>query len=63
MLVSVAEQTDLSLRYGSFMQTKNLYVWSTSELRVRLAPHETGLSPPVKYFYRPIQGGPSFVHH
>ena len=23
---------------------------STSELRVRLARHETGLSPPVKYF-------------
>ena len=24
---------------------------STSELRVRLASRETGLSPPVKYFY------------
>ena len=29
----------------------NIYVsWSTSELRVRLARHETSLSPPVKYF-------------
>ena len=24
---------------------------------------ETGLSPPVKYFYRPFQGGTSFVDH
>ena len=37
--------------------------WSTSELRVRLARHETGLSPPVKYFYWPFQGGASFVDH
>ena len=36
---------------------------STSELRVRLARHETGLSPPVKYFYWPFQGDPSFVDH
>ena len=29
----------------------NIYVsWSTSELSVRLARHEIGLSPPVKYF-------------
>ena len=25
--------------------------------------HETGLSPPVKYFYSPFEGGPSFVYH
>ena len=32
----------------------NIYVsWSTSELKVRLAYRETGLSPPVKYFYWP----------
>ena len=23
----------------------------------------TGLSPPVKYFYRPFKGGASFVYH
>ena len=33
--------------------------WSTSELRVRLAD----LSPPVKYFNLPLQGGTSFVDH
>ena len=45
------------------MQT-NIYVsWSTSELRVRLVHCETGLSPPVKYFYRPFHGGASFVDH
>ena len=39
-----------------------IYVsWSTSELRVRLVRHETGLSPPVKYFYWPFQGSASFV--
>ena len=37
--------------------------WSTSDLRVRLASGETGLSPPVKYFYWPFQGGTSFVDH
>ena len=36
---------------------------STSELRVRLAHHETCLSPPVKYFYWLFQGGASFVDH
>ena len=36
---------------------------STSELRVRLALRETGLSPPVKYFYRLFQGGTSFVDY
>ena len=36
---------------------------TTSELRVRLACRETGLSPPVKYFYCPFQGGASFVDH
>ena len=35
--------------------------WSTSELRVRLAHREAGLSPQVKYFYWPFQGGISFV--
>ena len=30
---------------------------------VRLARHETGLSPPVKYFGCPFQGGASFVDH
>ena len=38
------------------MQTKH------SELRVRLARRETGLSPPV-FFYRPFQGSTSFVDH
>ena len=33
------------------------------ELRVRLARHETRLSPPVKYFNWPFQGGASFVDH
>ena len=37
--------------------------WSTSELRVRLACHETGLNLPVKYFYWPFLGGTSFVDH
>ena len=37
--------------------------WSTSELRVSLARRETGLSPPVKYFYWPFQGSASFVDH
>ena len=32
------------------MQTKYLCVLITSELRVRLAHRETGLSPPVKYY-------------
>ena len=42
----------------------NIFVsWSTSELRVGFARHETGLSPPVKYFYWPSQGGASFVNH
>ena len=40
----------------------DIYVsWSTSELRVRLARRETGLSPPIKYFYWPFQGGTAFV--
>ena len=30
---------------------------------MRLAHRETGLSPSVKYFYRPFQGGASFVDH
>ena len=30
---------------------------------VRLARHETGLSPPVKYFCWPFQGGAAFVDH
>ena len=33
---------------------------SISEITVRLACHETGLSPPVKYIYWPFQGGSSF---
>ena len=37
--------------------------WSTSELRVRLVHRSTALSPPVKYFYWPFQGGASFVDH
>ena len=42
----------------------NIYVsWSASELRVRIARHETGLSPPVKYFYWPFHGGTSFSDH
>ena len=30
---------------------------------MRLARRETGVSPSVKYFYRPLQGGASFVDH
>ena len=42
----------------------NIYVsWSKSEIKVRLARHETGLNHPVKYFYWPFQGGTSFVDH
>ena len=37
-------------KLGSFMQTKHLCVLVQIELRVNLAPRETGLSPPVKYF-------------
>ena len=37
--------------------------WSTSKLRVRLARHGTGLSPPVKYIHWPFQGCASFVDH
>ena len=41
-----------------------IYVsWSTSELRVRLARHETCLSPSVKYFYWRFQNGASFMDH
>ena len=36
--------------------------WSTSELGWGWRC-ETGLSPPVKYFYWPFQGGTSFVDH
>ena len=43
------------------MQTKNIYVfWSTSELRVRLAPWNR-FKPSSKIFYWPFQGGTSFV--
>ena len=42
------------------MQTKYLCVWSTSELRVRLAPL-TRFKPSSKIFYWPFQGGTSFV--
>ena len=35
--------------------------WSTSELLVRLVHCLTRLSPPVKYFYWPFEGGASFV--
>ena len=45
------------------MQTKHDVSWSTSELRMRLTGCETGLSPPVKYFYCPFQCGTSFVDH
>ena len=39
----------------------NIYVsWSTSELRVRLAPWNL-FKPSSKIFYRPFQGGSSFV--
>ena len=38
-------------RFRGLSCKPNIYVsWSTSELRVRLARCETGLSPPVKYF-------------
>ena len=37
--------------------------WSTSEIRMRLAIRETGLSPPVKYFYWLFESGASFVDH
>ena len=30
---------------------------------MRLVRCETGLSPPLKYFYWPFQGGASFVDH
>ena len=33
------------------------------ELGVRLKRCDTSLSPPVKYFYLPFQGGTSFVDH
>ena len=36
---------------------------SDFDLRVSLERRETGLSPPVKYFYQPFQGGTSFVDH
>ena len=36
---------------------------SDFELRVSLERRETGLSPPVKYFYLSFQGGTSFVNH
>ena len=38
-------------------------MWFTYELRVRLASLETGLSPPVIYFYWRFQGVTSFVDH
>ena len=45
------------------MQTKHLCVLITSAPRVRLAQCETCLSPQVKYFYWPFQGGASFLDH
>ena len=33
------------------------------DLRLRFARHEAGLSPPIKYFYWPFQGGAPFVDH
>ena len=42
------------------MQTKYYMSWSTSELRVRLAPLNR-FKPSSKIFYWPFQGGTSFV--
>ena len=42
---------DALISKGSFMQTKHLCVLITSELRVRLAHREAGLSPLVKFIY------------
>ena len=53
---------DALISKGSFMQTKYLdqMSWSTSELRVRLAPLNR-FKPSSKMFYWPFQGGTSFV--
>ena len=50
-------------KLGVFHANQISMSWSTSELRVRLARLETGLSPPGKIFYWPFQGGASFVYH
>ena len=47
----------------SFVATCNISFLSTSELRVRLAQRETGLSPPVTHFYCAVKGGASFADH
>ena len=47
---------------GSFMQTKHLCVWIHIWGK-GCSCRETCLSPPVKYFYRPFEGGTSFVDH
>ena len=47
-------------KLGVFHAKPNIYMsWST----VKLALRETGLSPPVKYFYWPFQGSTSFMDH
>ena len=57
-------RTDSSQNHWGISYKPNFYVsGSTSELRVRLARRETGLSPPVKYFYWPFLGGASFGNH
>ena len=45
------------------MQTKHQCVLILFELRVELMRRETGLSPPVKYFYGLFEGGASFLDH
>ena len=48
---------------GVFHANQNIYVyWSTSELRVRLAPWSR-FKPSSKIFYLPFQVGTSFVDH
>ena len=44
---------DTSIKYGSFTRTKHLFVWFTSEIRVRLAPSSKNivLTLPMRSFF------------
>ena len=54
-----ATQVGISLASLAKYWLVKKYQLSTSELRVRLASCETGLNPPVKYYYWPFQGDAS----
>ena len=50
-------------KLGVFYANETSKYLDPLKLRVRLACHETGLSPPVIFFYCPFRGSTSFVDH